>query len=99
MTTDDGPKRSSDDAELFAVALLKARLVAGSATAAARPCSELLDRFEERVGERGLRLLTTHLVELAAGLAGGRLAALERLEQMELDALHRQQQPGPDPGP
>ncbi len=93
-----GPKSLSDDAEMFAVALLKARLTAGSSTAATRPCSEILDRYEAKFDERGLRTLTAHLVELAAVLAGGRLDALERLEHIEMQALARQQQPGQWPG-
>ncbi len=94
MTENQGPKGLSDDAEMYAIALLKTRLAAGSSTAATKACSEILDRFEARFDERGLRTLAAHLVEVAADLAGGRLTALERLEQIERDALHRQQQPG-----
>ncbi|GGV38506.1 hypothetical protein GCM10010495_64750 [Kitasatospora herbaricolor] len=99
MTDNQGPKSLSDDAEMFAIALLKARLAAGSRPAAAKACSDILDRFEARSDEGGLRTLAAHLVEVAAGLAGGRLDALERLEQIERDALQRQQQPGQWPGP
>ncbi|MFC8448844.1 hypothetical protein [Kitasatospora sp. NPDC057223] len=94
MTENHGPGRLSDDAEMSAVALVRVRLAAGSPAAAARPCADILDRFEERFGPQGLRSLAVHLVEITAGLAGGRLAALERLEQIERDALHRQQQRG-----
>ncbi|MFD0258179.1 hypothetical protein ACFXKJ_12060 [Kitasatospora indigofera] len=99
MTEKQGPKSLSDDAELFAIALLKARLAAGSPSAAAKACSDILDRFRARFDERALRTLAAHLVEVAAGLAGGRLDALERLERIEREALQRQQQPGPWPAP
>ncbi len=98
VTENQGPRRLSDDAELFAIALVKVRITAGAQSEAARPCGELLDRFEERHGERGLRVLTACLVELTAGLAGGRLTALERLEQIEMETLARQQRPGRPPG-
>ena len=94
VTENHGPRSLSDDAEMYAIALVKTRLAAGSSAAATKACAGHLDRFGEKFGERGLRTLAAHLVEVAAGLSGGRLAALERLEQIERDALHRQQQPG-----
>ena len=79
---------------MFAIAMVKVRVAAGSSTAAAKPFTDLLDRYEERFGEQGLRVLAAHLVELAAGLAGGRLAAIEHLQRIEMETLTRQQQPG-----
>lgn len=96
VSENPGPRKLSDDAELFAIALLKARLTAGS-PAATRQCSEIVGRFEAKFDGRGLRTSAVRLAEFAAPLAGSRLDALEHLEQIEVPALAASSSQGSGP--
>ncbi|GAA2143383.1 hypothetical protein GCM10009760_29690 [Kitasatospora kazusensis] len=91
MTTPHGPRQASNDAAMFAISLLKARVAAGSAEAATVPFSELLDAYEQRFGAEGLRLLAVHLAEMTASFVGVGAHAEIRLEAYEMKLLSSQQ--------
>ncbi|MDH6576923.1 hypothetical protein [Kitasatospora sp. MAP5-34] len=97
MTSPNGPRQASNDAAMFAISLLKARVGAGSAEAALVPFTELLDGFEQRFGAEGLRLLVAHLAEMTASFVGIGRGADIRLEAYEME-LMRKQQSGGSPG-
>ncbi|MER5641326.1 hypothetical protein ABT095_30820 [Kitasatospora sp. NPDC002227] len=86
-----GPRHLGNDAQLFALALLKARAGAASPEAATDPSAELLSAYEERLGEHGMRLLAVHLAELTVELLGSGPDTVARLEALEMDLLTRQQ--------